>query len=72
MVAINFFRYLLDVELRPSDTVSITKTVEKDELLLSLMIDKLQLDDAGQIKVKASNLLGDVTSTAMLTVKGTI
>jgi len=46
------------------------KTVDKNDLLLILTIDKLQLDDAGQIKVKATNSQGDVISTARLTVKG--
>jgi len=63
-------RYLHDVELRPSDTIIVTQAADNKDLVLNLTLDKLQLKDAGLIKVKAENLLGDVSSTANLTVKG--
>jgi len=47
-----------------------TKLNDKNGVILNLKLDQLQLKDAGQVKVKASNWLGDVSSTALLTVKG--
>jgi len=56
--------------MKPSDTISVIKTPKNDELHITLNLDKLRLNDAGRVTVKASNLLGDVSSTAVLTVKG--
>jgi len=46
------------------------QTADKTDLLVTLTLDKLQLKDAGQVKVQARNILGDVHSTAELTVNG--
>jgi len=46
------------------------KTADGNDVLVSLRLDMLQLKDAGQIQVQARNLLGDVSSMALLTVKG--
>jgi len=65
-----FHRHLGDVELKPSDTIIMNQTADKTDLLVTLTLDKLQLKDAGQVKVQARNILGDVHSTAELTVNG--
>jgi len=44
--------------------------VDRNDLILSLKLDKLKFGDAGRVQVVANNSQGDVGSAARLTVKG--
>jgi len=63
-------RYLNEAELRQSEVIMIKSKADKNDLLLSLKLDKLKLADAGRVQVVANNSEGDVGSAATLTVQG--
>jgi len=65
-----YYRYLNEVELKQSGVILIKPTVDKNDLILSLKLDKLKLGDAGRVQVVANNSEGDVGSAAKLAVKG--
>ena len=68
----SYFRYLNEVELKQSKDIMIKSTVDKDDVLLTLRLDKLKLGDAGRVQIMANNSEGDVGSSARLRVKGEV
>jgi len=56
--------------LKPNERVAQNVRPDNDNLHISLLIEKLILPDAGQIKVIARNTEGDVSSLAKLKVIG--
>jgi len=58
------------MKLESGDSVLITSAADKNDLVVSLKLNKLQLKDAGQIRVHAVNSEGEANEVTALMVKG--
>ena len=56
------------MEISPAEDVTITCNVQKDESLASLKLHFTKMADAGEIKVVADNIFGEVASACRLTI----